>query len=142
MQLILLMHHELSSSVGPRAIFTSYNNGNETSTTSSAFMSPVFRSSHLSYGQCLRFRYVIYGSRTRVLRVFQHLKVGTYEKRLIWTVNKSNYTDDGWYYGEASISGALEYKVIISLLICNYARYSDVSCFLSLTCQPEIDWLM
>lgn len=95
---------------GVRAIMTSHNVINP-GMTSSVYMSPVFRSSHLSYGQCLRFRYSIYGPGTRKLRIYHHLKVDNYAKRLVWFANTSNSTESAWHYGKAAISGVSEYKV-------------------------------
>ncbi|XP_031561610.1 uncharacterized protein LOC116297509 isoform X2 [Actinia tenebrosa] len=96
---------------GVRVFMASDNAASDPGMMSSIYMSPIFRSSHLSYGQCLRFLYLIYGPGTRKLRIYQHLKVDNFVKRLVWFVNTSNSTDSAWHYGKASISGVSEFKI-------------------------------
>lgn len=75
------------------------------------FESPVYERSYEGHSVCVRFRYIMYGSGRRVLRLYQQLELMNRTRRLMWAVNESNNTDGTWKYGRVSVPSVTKYRV-------------------------------
>lgn len=87
--------------------------GNSTSHSSQAsvFESPMYERSNDSPFVCVRFRYLMYGPGTRVLRFYQQLDLKHQARRLMWAVSESNNTDETWKEGKVAVPSVTKYQV-------------------------------
>lgn len=100
-----------------------FSNSTSKSSETSVFESPLYERFYTGHAVCVRFRYLMYGSGRRVLRLYQKLHLTHHTRRLMWAVNESNNTDGMWKYGRIAVPSVAKYRVrIIISFLC--ARYS------------------
>ena len=99
------------------------SNSNSQSSETSVFKSPLYERFYTGHSVCVRFRYLMYGSGRRVLRLYQTLHLPHHSRRLMWVANESNNTDGMWKYGRIAVPSVAKYRVgiIISFLCAKYS---------------------
>ena len=88
-----------------------FSNGTSQSSETSVFESPLYERFYTGHAVCVRFRYLMYGSGRRVLRLYQKLHLTHHTKRLMWAVNESNNTDGIWKFGRIALPSVAKYRV-------------------------------
>ncbi|KAJ7371684.1 Domain abundant in complement control protein, SUSHI repeat, short complement-like repeat (SCR) [Desmophyllum pertusum] len=92
----------------------------------SVFESPLYERSYAGHSVCVRFRYIMYGSGRRVLRMYQQLDLKNHSRRLMWAVNESNNTEGTWKYGRIAVPSVAKYWVSLEADVGNDPGYVGV----------------
>lgn len=74
-------------------------------------VSPTYKRSSDGKSRCLRFRYMLRGSRKKMLTIFQ--KMESYSEIPIWTWKRN--TGRNWVYGQVPLTSTSNFKVISKL---------------------------
>ena len=95
-----------------------FSNSTSQSSETSVFKSPLYERFYTGHVVCVRFRYLLYGSGRRVLRLYQKLHLAHHTRRLMWAVNETDNTDGLWKYGRIAVPSVAKYRVGEDMSFC------------------------